>query len=1376
MNSLLRRAAKTLACLAAVLFCASLPAHSADDTLLPVGVAKVDITPEYPIRLSGYGSRRAESEGVGQRIWAKALAIGGDDAAVLVTVDNCGVPASMRDEVIARLAKKTKLAPERFALCFSHTHCAPCLSGALPNIFSTDIPPEHQERIDRYSRELTDKIEQAALAALADRKPARLSWAQGRVEFARNRRAGWGGPVDWALPVLAVTSPDGKLRAVFTSYACHATTLQYNLINGDWPGYAMEAIERDHPGAIALVALGCGADANPHPRGTVDLAKQHGESVGAEVTRVLARTTPIHSAPECRAKQIDLPFDPLPTREGWLALAQSKTASIAYHARRNLARLDRGEKLPTGTPYLVQTWSFGSDLAMVFLPGEVVVDYGLRLKTECDAARLWVNGYSNDATCYIPSRRVLAEGGYEGAGAMVYYDRPTKFAPGVEDRIISTARELLPKEFDAKTSAALPPPKSPSDSWAAIQVKDGLAVSLAAAEPLVESPVAIDWGADGRLWVAEMRDYPNGMDGKFKPGGVVKVLEDTDNDGRYDKATVFLEDLPFPTAVMAWGKGVLICAAPDIIYAEDTSGGGRATVVKKLFTGFATDNYQARVNGLALGLDNWIHGANGLLGGAIQSSAGGAAVDIRGRDFRMRPDTGAFETVSGVTQQGRARDDWGDWFGCSNSRLAFHFPLPERYLRRNPHVPAPAAQSHIPADAEPNLLHPASRTLERFNSPGSANQTTSACGLGIYRDNLIADAAGDIFTCEPVHNLVHRLKLTPRSATFDAKRAADEQAGEFLASTDNWFRPVQARTGPDGALWVVDMYRGVIEHPRWIPGDTLAKLDVRAGAEKGRIYRVYPANSKPRPIQNFTKLDTPQLVAALDTPNGTVRDLVQAELLHRGDKTAAAALAALAEFGKQPAARLQALCALDGLRVLTPEVVRRALTDAHPAVRRHAIRLSEPNLTACTALANDPDFTVRYQLALSLGEWDDPRAAVALGTVAKTAPADPWMRAAVLSSAVRHPLDVLAVLGDAPGRGELVGGLIATAAATAEDLSPLVKVLTAAQGAKPEGWQISGLLHLQDALDRRKAPVTSLRGADTLRPLYDAAHQFAADSTDTTAQLAGIRLFARGLNDPAKDLPLLARFIAPDADAAVQKAALDTLTRSRSAEVPGILLAAWAQHGPAMRASIINALLARDEWTLALLSAVEKGGVGPADIPAASRERLTAHASADIRARAAKLLPASRSADRAAVVAKYKVVETLRGDGAKGAAVFKAICSTCHAYLGQGSEVGPSVGTYRTKAVQDFLVAILDPNAVVEPRFTAYTVQLKDGRTLLGVISSETSTSLVLSQPGGTRETILRSDIQSLHGTPQSLMPEGLEQAIPPQDMADLIAFLKGGG
>ena len=415
-----------------------------------VGVAKVDVTPDYPVRLSGYGSRRTEHEGVSQRIFAKALAIGGDaeGPAVLLTVDNLGVSAGMREEIVKRLEARAGVADSGVAICCSHTHRAPMLGGVAPNLFSMDIPPDHQERIRRYTGEFTDRLEQAALAALADRQPAHLAWGYGHVGFGHNRRNMAFRPEDHSLPVLQVTGPDGKVRALLASYACHCTTTGFNTVHGDWAGCAQERLEEDFPGAFALTAIGCGADQNPNPRSTVELVEQYGRDLAAEVKRVVeGKLVPMTGVLECRAKTIGLPFEVLPTRSEWEEKAKGHAEAIAYHAKKNLARLESGERLPTELPYFVQAWVFGDALAMVFLPGEITVDYSLRLKLEFDAQRLWVNGYANDVSCYIPSERVLAEGGYEGGGAMVYYDRPERFAPGVEERILGAVRDLVPQAF-----------------------------------------------------------------------------------------------------------------------------------------------------------------------------------------------------------------------------------------------------------------------------------------------------------------------------------------------------------------------------------------------------------------------------------------------------------------------------------------------------------------------------------------------------------------------------------------------------------------------------------------------------------------------------------------------------------------------------------------------------------------------------------------------------------------------------------------------------------------------------------------------------------------------------------------------------------------
>ncbi len=1369
--------------------------------LYSVGIAKIDITPDYPIRLHGYLARKTESQGVAQHIFAKALAIGSDKEGptILISVDSCMVPEYIRTEVIRRLAAKG-VTSDRFAVCSSHTHTAPKLAHVADNIFGMDIPENEQAHIDRYTKELTDKMEQVALAALKDRRSSTLSWGKTKAGFAANRRTK-GGPVDHDVPILKVADKDGKIRGLLVNYACHCTTLadQPNEICADWAGYAQEYLERDHPGAITLTVIGCGADANPAPRPGLDFAKQHGQELTSAVNELLfQKLTPLSGKLECHTKQIELPFDTLPTAEDLKKIINDPKQhfAVVYAAKKNLGRLERGEKLQSELPYLLQTWNFGDQLALVFLPGEVVVDYALRLKKEFDSSRLWVNAYANDVPCYIPSKRIWREGGYEGGGAMIYYDRPTRLAEDTEERIIAAVHEIMPKQFlstgaTADTSGA----KSPEEALKTIRTKPNFTVDLAANEPQIVDPVAMDFTTDGKLLVVEMHDYPSGMDGNFKvPGGRVKLLSSTKNDGHFDKASTFIEGIPFPTGVMQWRKGVLICTAPDVLYAEDTNGDGKADVVKKLFTGFFTNNFQARVNGLRWGLDNWVYAAAGLFGGTIHSELTGKDYQLSGRDFRFNPDTGEFEPVSGLSQQSRDRDDFGNWFGCDNSNFSWNFPLEERYVRRNSFVTAPEPRVAVPKYPEANKLFPSSQIAERFNHPESANRTTSAAGIGIYRDTLLGDEYyGNSFTGETVHNMVRRIINKDEGITIGGYKADDEQDKEFFSSTDNWCRPVEIRTGPDGALWIADMYREIIEHPRWIPAETLAKLNVRAGEDKGRLFRVYPTGAKLRAVPDLTKLPPEKLVALLDTPNGTMRDLIHRELYQRQAEEAVEPLKQLAAAAKNPAVRVQALCILDGLKGLTNATLLTALKDSDARVRRQAIRLSEMHLNNAPELgeellklATDADIGVRFQTALALGEWNDARAGQALSDLARENLSNTWMRAAILSSAMRHPgavlRGVLASPLDTPNRGEMVAQLIATAFSS-DDPNVLESVYLAVAPEDPTKvapWQLTAWAKLLEVMAPKDLTFRSFyfsphkgvpEAVKRIEAGVETAGNIARDEKAKVAEReAALRVLAGAKSDA--DLKTLVELGTQTANARLQKAALAALRAQQQPQIHQMLLAGWTVYSPAVRESILDILLNRDEGIKALLDAVENKTISPLEIPMANRQQLQKHPTAAIQERALKVLP-NLSSNRADVLKKFADVPKLVGNPDHGAELFAATCSSCHKLKGVGNSVGPDLAPLGDKPVDYLLTAILDPNAIIEPRFIQYNIETKDDRSLSGVIKNETATSLTMIQAGGGHEDILRSQIKEMKASTLSLMPEGLEEGKTPQDFADLISYVK---
>ncbi|HUF63901.1 MAG TPA: PVC-type heme-binding CxxCH protein, partial [Verrucomicrobiales bacterium] len=994
------------------------PSVSAAGTLRETGVARIDITPDYPVRLNGFGFRREESEGVQQRIWVKALAIGADEEGplILLTVDNLGLPREMAEEVARRLKAKTGIARERIAFTFTHTHTAPMLEGTCPTIFSSPIPAEHRTRIARYTREITDALEAAARQALLDRRPARLEHASGEVGFARNRRTE-GGPADHSLPLLVVRAPDGTPRAVYLTYACHCVTLSHNLIGGDWAGYAQSAVEDAVPGAVCLVSIGCGSDANPESGVTgdgIEAAAQQGAQIRDEVLRMLGEPMKaIEGRVQARFETLKLPLASPPPVEEWVRAAEGE-GPAAYSARWHLSQLGRGRGPARHIDYAVQSWAFGNDLAMIFLAGEVCVDYAIRLRTELDAERLWIHGYSNDFCSYIPSERLLREGGYGGGAEMVYFGLPAAFQPGLEDRIVESARRQLPESFASQANAGVVTEGEdgaldPMESLKRIRVPEGLEARLAAAEPLVEDPVAIDFGNDGRLWVAEMRDYPEGMDGNFAAGGRIRALEDTDGDGVYDRATVFLDGLPFPTEVAAWGEGVLIGSAPEIIYAEDRDGDGRADFRRTLFTGFATHNYHARVNSLRPGLDRWLYGSSGLFGGEIRD-AGGRLIDLRHRDFRMDPEQGTIEAVSGNSQQGRVRDAFGEWFGCENGVLARHYPLEEEWLRANPRlVPPPGSVSQI----EEGQIRPA-RLVQLFELSGPQGSVTSACGLDFYRDALLGEEySGDLFVCEPVHHAVVRLRPVRDGVTWRWERPDAGAETEFFVSEDPWTRPVQVRSGPDGGLWVVDMYRGVIEHPIWIPESVRAGLDMRAGSGRGRIYRIVPKGWEPEAPASVRGWSDEQLGEGMGSRNGTLRDMIQRELQQRDQPQAGEGLRRIVREAEDAGARAQALAMLDTLVLLDGETVMGALGDRHPGVRARALRLAGPRAKedprmgeAVSASLTDEHARVRLEAAAAARWLPVETAAPGLARLLLSEN-DVYVRAAALTAVPPHLAEVL---------------------------------------------------------------------------------------------------------------------------------------------------------------------------------------------------------------------------------------------------------------------------------------------------------------------------------------------------------------------------------
>jgi putative membrane-bound dehydrogenase-like protein len=944
----------------------------------------------------------------------------------------------------------------------------------------------------------------------------------------------------------------------------------------------------------------------------------------------------------------------------------------------------------------------------------------------------------------------------------------------------------------------------PAEALHTFHLADGLKIELVAAEPDIVSPVAVAWDEFGRMIVVEMLDYPHGPGEGKKFLSRVKVLENRKPDGRFQKVTVFADELPFANGAMPWRGGLIVTAAPDIWYLKDTDGDGKADVREKLFTGFKEGNPQLRVNHPTLGLDNWIYVANGLSGGDVRRAdrEGDPAIPIPQMDFRFRPDRSEYEATAGNAQFGLAFDDFGNRFLCSNRQHVAHVVLPDRYLKRNPHLSAAKTVLDIPDHGAAGRIFPLA--LTRTTAVEHAGTFTAACGLVIYRSHALPqEYRGNSFTCDPTGYLVHRDVLAPVGATFAAQRAPDEARREFLASTDEWFRPVNLANGPDGALYIVDMYRETIEHPQYMPKGLAETLDLRKGADRGRIYRITGGGPGPSIGRWPGQMDAEQLVASLENPDSWWRETAQRLLVEKQDRASVEPLRRLIAKSADPVSVIHALWSLEGLGALGADTVREAMQDSRAVVREQAVRLAEPRLRddarlaeSLAALADDSDFRVRFRVALAIGELRSagsaaqPDSRVApLSKIALRDAGDPWTQLAVLSSAsgIAGALweNIRAEFAQQPTatKSAFVEKLAASVGSRRDpdELRQFLGTLAAANSASDAWWQLAALGGVADGL---RPAGKSLR--DVLATLADAAPTAARRAQALLTEAGDI---ARRKDRPVTERVAATRLVAnlPFPAAAeiarelldvsqpqeLQLAAVRMAGGINDAQVAPLLLEGWANHSPPVRREVIEAIFARRERIAQLLDAIEAGAMKAADLDLQRHQQLLQHGSKEIKERAAALFANEGTPNRKDVIESYRGVLTGAGSAERGRSVFQKNCATCHRIQGEGQRVGPELTGLRTRNKEALLMDILDPNRALEPNYANYLVATKDGRVLSGIIAAESATSITIRRAEAAEDTLLRKDIEQIRASGQSLMPEGLERNISQSDMVDLIEYLR---
>ena len=957
------------------------------------------------------------------------------------------------------------------------------------------------------------------------------------------------------------------------------------------------------------------------------------------------------------------------------------------------------------------------------------------------------------------------------------------------------------------------PPFNVDEAIRTFKVESGFHIEKYTSEPNVESPVAMDIDENGRVYVVEDRGYPLSTD---NPLGRVKLLEDTNGDGIPDRVTVFADKLVMPTGVMCWKKGILVTDAPNVWYFEDTKGDGKADVRKLVLTGFAVTNPQHTVNNPIYGLDNWIYLAHEGPATAIiyKKQFGDRGSDIRfpehpeasvlkehNRNVRFRPGSLQIESLSGSSQYGQAFDDWGHHFTTNNSDHAREEVIAARYLERNPDLPVFSAMQQIPdhgaaAKVYPITLHP------RFEMLTEVGQFTSACGITFYR--------GALFVAEPVHNLAHQDLLSDAGATFVARRAHPDV--EFLASTDAWFRPVNFYAGPDGALYVMDFYRLVIEHPEWMSTEAQNSPDLTKGIDRGRIYRVVPDGTPaPKPIK-LGMASNAELVQELANPLIWWRRTAQRLLVDRQAVDAAPALVRMVHESPSPVGRLHALWTLDGIGKLDPAEIQAGLADQTAGVRENAIILAEPRLKnspllvrTLIAMAKDPDAKVRFQLLCTLGSLNSQEARAARDELISRDGEDRWFQIAALSAssdeAPRLYAKSIATDHETPGRVSFIRQAASVVGARHKpgEVKSVLEKVAGTTAANAEWWRAASLEGLALGMRGRAigpeafgagqqmliklfaSPQSTIRRA-SLRlmemsglpagagPALQHASTVAADrQADPDLRADSISLLA--LASPEKQHDLLRQLIDPLQPDQVQAAAVRAFGKIKGDDTGKFLLSKWRALTPSARTDAANALYLEPSRVWLLVNALKAGEVQPWTLSFTQRRRLIMNVDPAVRDAARPLLDESKS-EREKVVKQYEAALDLPADPARGREVYKSICIKCHRFAGLGVQVGPDLATVQNRPKKSLLEDILMPNKTIAQGYEAYVVETSAG-ILDGVLGAQTPTTIALRHEDGKEDIIQRKDIKEMYVTNVSAMPNDLEKQITKQQMADLLEFLK---
>ena len=950
----------------------------------------------------------------------------------------------------------------------------------------------------------------------------------------------------------------------------------------------------------------------------------------------------------------------------------------------------------------------------------------------------------------------------------------------------AAASELTQEAADA------PGPLPAREAIKQMHFPEGVEVQLVASEPLIRDPVAMKFDHQGVLWVVEMPDYPIPENPESPKQGTIKRLQDLDGDGFYETGTVFADGLDFATGLMLWKSGVIVTLAGKVVHLLDSDGDGVADRREVLIEGFAEQNTQLRANHPSLGMDGSIYIANGLRGGVVHTpKSPGNQVSLQGSDLRYDPVSQELESLTGVGQFGLTFDDWGNRFVCSNRNPAIQMVFERRDLARNPLAVISSSTVDVAKSGERSAIYPISKFWTTSNL--HEGQFTAACGVLFFRgDQLGVGGEPQLLTCDPTGNLVHREILNSQGMIYEGRPG--REGVEFLASTDTWFRPVNLEHGPDGCLYVVDMYRAVIEHPDFMPTELKTRKDLRLGNDLGRIYRVGSPSQVPSPkrqgIPNTLNGET--MAEMLASSNGWQRDTafrllsdgtvtvtdeeLRSWLDSESDLVSVRAFWLLARRGAVDVATMGEILQSGRPRLVEAGLQwsRRAKLDSKIAddVWDDILKLEDPSvlreLALTLSVVEGKSKIRRLEQIVLRTEGEVAASSIQIGVGAQPDQLLERLLSRYSTEEVWNPskqASVLTGLATMAGRSQ-------TAAVKQNAWKNLVKEFSLedaywldsirlgflkssgysrslAQGKRPGGWTDED----QEWID------TWLQS------------QWARATDDTIAQrdrLLAIQCFA----EVSSDVTPLVALVSEDPVLEIRKTASRQLSRL---SVEALWIEVWEKYrreSPDVRQAMLQSAMNSSLGQKTLLDSIDQGIIHVAEIDAATRRRLD-KSPPEIAKVWKRLASSLVTEDRQALLKRYESHLTTDGSAIKGRELFSKTCANCHRIGDLGVNVAPDISDSRVKTPQQILTDILIPNQSIDGNYVGYVVSTVDGGNWSGVLTGDQGNAVTLRIAGGESVIVLKSDIDMLQSTGLSLMPEGLEQNLTPDEMNDLVSFIK---